>query len=81
MSHRKMENDNGLKAIHFKGWINTEVMQEEFWFELWYKSAKEAEEENATLVVFKIPKVSPFRDDPDLIFAIEKLIQAKYPPK
>ena len=75
-----MEKNNDMKAIYLKGWITPEVMKEPGWFEVWKESAKKAKEENATLVVFKIPKVSPFSDDPDLIHAIEKLIQAKYPP-
>jgi len=65
----------GLLTKFFKGWIHSDSMNTEEWFDVWYNVAKQAEEEKCELVIFKLPKNKNGVMSKDLITQIEKLLQ------
>jgi len=51
------------------------------WFDTWLASAKEADEKDQELLVFRIPRGVNKTIDPDTIMAIESLIKSRYEDK
>lgn len=68
-----------MNVIFFKGWIKSSaVLNITDWFAQWIKVARQAENENHELVVFKIPKDKLGKADAGSINEIEKLLQDKF---
>lgn len=59
-----------LKLKYFAGWISTNTMINKGWCFAWFSKAKEQEENNYQLVVFRIPK-----DNVEIIEEIENFLQ------
>lgn len=67
-----------LKVKFFAGWIKTEAMENNGWFNVWWHTAKKAEDEKKELVVFRIPK-NKIGLSNEVIEDIEKLLQERFP--
>lgn len=61
-----------LKVKHFKGWMNYDVMEiGTGWFTNWHRVAKQAKDNNETLIIFKVPTHA----EKELIALIEEFLQ------
>lgn len=79
--------DDQLKAIHLSGWLKPDHMSDhpETWLNTWFENAKEAEQNDCELVVFKIPLDQQhlkrgFRTtNTDAVSYIERYLQENFP--
>jgi hypothetical protein len=62
---------NKIKLIFFKGFLKTETMLNNGWFDIWFKDVNIIEKKGYEVIVFKIP--AEMRHE--LIEKIEILIQ------
>lgn len=71
---------NDVKRKYLSGWLTSKQMKEEGinHHEQWTKSAEEAEKDNSSLVVFKIPNDRSGVFDMNTIREIEIYLQEKF---
>lgn len=69
---------SNLKVKYWAGWLNSTNMNANpvAWMDIWSKKAKEAEDNDAELVVFRLPKNRQV--DSEAIQEIEAYLQDKY---
>ena len=66
-----------LLTKYFKGWIQSENMNTEEWYDVTYNAAKKSKEEGCEIIMFRVPKNKNGVMSKDLINQIENMLQEK----
>ncbi len=64
-----------LTAKYWAGWMKYEEMENPEWEPTWFKAAINAQLNNQTLVVFRVPNLPGKKMNIDAIIAIEQLLK------